>query len=97
MNNAMEIERLHDRLKAEGKLSLQVRIVPRSPKTEWAGFLESGDWKIKVAAPPERGKANSELIRFLAAEFGVPRDAIEIVAGATSTHKLIRIRLKPTT
>jgi hypothetical protein len=41
MNNAMEIERLHDRLKAEGKLSLQVRIVPRSPKTEWAGFLES--------------------------------------------------------
>lgn len=91
MTNAMDIARLHDRLKAEGKLSLQVRIVPRSPRTEWAGFLESGDWKIKVAAPPERGRANEELIRFLAAEFGVPRESIEIVAGATSHHKLIRI------
>jgi len=91
----MEIARLHDRLKAEGKLSLPVRVVPRSPKTEWAGFLESGDWKIKVAAPPERGKANEELIRFLAAEFGVPRNAIEIVAGASSQHKLIRIHARP--
>jgi len=91
----MEIARLHDRLKAEGKLSLPVRVVPRSPKTEWAGFLESGDWKIKVAAPPERGKANEELIRFLAAEFGVPRNAIEIVAGASSQHKLIRIHAQP--
>lgn len=91
----MDIARLHDRLKAEGKLSLPVRIVPRSPKTEWAGFLESGDWKIKVAAPPERGRANEELIRFLAAEFGVARDAIEIVAGATSQHKLIRIHGRP--
>lgn len=88
----MEVARLHDRLKAEGKLSLQVRIVPRSPKTEWAGFLESGDWKIKVAAPPERGKANEELIRFLASEFGVPRSSIEIVAGANSHNKLIRIQ-----
>lgn len=92
MTNAMDIARLHDRLKAEGKLSLQVRIVPRSPKTEWAGFLESGDWKIKVAAPPERGRANEELIRFLASEFGVPRSTIEIVAGANSHHKLIRIQ-----
>jgi len=91
----MEIARLHDRLKAEGKLSLPVRVVPRSPKTEWAGFLESGDWKIKVAAPPERGKANEELIRFLAAEFGVPRNAIEIVAGVSSQHKLIRIHARP--
>jgi uncharacterized protein (TIGR00251 family) len=88
----MEVARLHDRLRAEGKLSLPVRIVPRSPRTEWAGFLESGDWKIRVAAPPERGKANEELIRFLAEEFGVPRDAIEIVAGATSHNKLIRIQ-----
>ncbi len=88
----MEVARLHDRLRAEGKLSLPVRIVPRSPKTEWAGFLESGDWKIRVAAPPERGKANEELIRFLAEEFGVPRDAIQIVAGATSHNKLIRIQ-----
>ena len=88
----MEVARLHDRLNAEGKLSLPVRIVPRSPKTEWAGFLESGDWKIKVAAPPERGKANEELIRFLAEEFGVAREAVEIVAGAASHHKLIRIR-----
>lgn len=87
----MEIARLHDRLKAEGKLSLPVRVVPRSPKTEWAGFLESGDWKIKVAAPPERGKANEELVRFLAEEFSVARDSIEIVAGVSSHHKLIRI------
>jgi uncharacterized protein (TIGR00251 family) len=50
--------------------------------------------KVRVAAPPERGKANAELIRFLAAEFGVPAGAVEIAAGAGAQAKLVRIRLR---
>lgn len=78
-------------LQKEGKLALQIRVIPKSPKTQWAGELGDGSLKVKLAAVPEKGKANEELIRFLAAEFGVRRPQVEIVAGATNPHKQVRI------
>ncbi len=47
--------------------------------------------KIDVAAVPEDGKANAELIRYLAEEFGVTRMQVEIIAGQTSAKKKIKI------
>jgi hypothetical protein len=81
------------RLTASKKLSLKIRVVPKSPKTEWGGVLDDGTIKVKVAAVPEKGKANDELIRFLAGEAGVPRANVEVVAGAASQNKLVRLRM----
>ena len=53
--------------------------------------MADGTLKVRVAAPPERGKANVELARFLSAEFAVPTSAIEIIAGATSHNKQVRV------
>ena len=47
--------------------------------------------KIRLKAKPERGKANAELIKFLAAHFKVPKSEIKIISGHTDTRKLVKI------
>jgi uncharacterized protein (TIGR00251 family) len=84
---------LRARLAAERRLALAVRVVPKSPRTEWVAPLADGSLKVRLAAVPEKGKANEELIRFLAAEFSIPRSNVEIVSGAASAHKQLRLSL----
>ncbi len=66
------------------------KIVPGSSRTVVAGILEDMI-KIRVAAPPEKGKANQCLIAFLAKELGVKKNAIEILAGHTNPAKQVRV------
>ena len=68
----------------------QVKIVASSSRTAVAGQLD-GMLKIKVAAPPERGKANQAIIKFLAEKLGVKKKQVVIASGLTSTIKQIRI------
>ena len=70
---------------------LRVKVIPRSPKTEFAGTLADGTLKIRLAAPPEKGRANEALIAFLAEKYQTQRSSIQIVSGHTSPQKLIRI------
>jgi uncharacterized protein (TIGR00251 family) len=70
-------------------MTLRVKVIPRSAKTEIVGQMADGTIKIKIAAPPEKGKANTELIRFLAAHYGV--DRVEIISGHTASLKMVRI------
>jgi uncharacterized protein (TIGR00251 family) len=70
-------------------MTLRVKVIPRSAKTEIIGTMADGTLKIKIAAPPEKGKANDELIRFLAAHYHV--DRVEIVSGHAASLKLVRI------
>jgi len=73
-------------------VTVRVKVIPRSARTEIAGALSDGTLKIKIAAPPEQGQANLELCRFLARHYGVPKDAVRIVSGHTSSLKLVRVR-----
>jgi uncharacterized protein (TIGR00251 family) len=70
---------------------LRVKVIPRSAASEIAGALADGTLKVKIAAPPERGKANEALIALLAAHFRVSKSAVSIVTGQTSALKLIKI------
>ena len=47
--------------------------------------------KVRLAAPPVDGKANTELLRFLAGTLHVPRSALELVSGQASRQKRVRI------
>ncbi|MDB6063442.1 MAG: hypothetical protein JWM78_3545 [Verrucomicrobiaceae bacterium] len=47
--------------------------------------------KIRVTAPPIDGKANAHLIKFLAAQFGVAKQAVRIVSGDGARQKTVRI------
>jgi len=56
-----------------------------------SGNLRDQTLKIRIKAPPEKGKANAELIKFLSGEMNVPKENIEIISGKTDHIKLLRI------
>ena len=63
-----------------------LKVVPGASRTRVVGPL--GDrLKIAVQASPERGAANDEVCRLLAARLGVRPTEVRIVAGATSSQK----------
>ena len=72
-------------------MTLRVKVIPRSAKSEIAGEMADGTLKIRIAAPPERGKANEELIAFLAGHFAVDRNSVTILSGHSAALKLVRI------
>jgi len=67
------------------------KIVPGSSRTAVSGILDNMI-KVRVAAPPEKGKANQCLIAFLAKRLGVKKNAIDIIAGQTGPVKQVRVR-----
>ena len=69
---------------------ITVKVVPGSSRTAFAGRLDNVV-KVKVAAPPEKGKANSALTAFIAEHFGIKKRAVTVISGATSTIKQLRI------
>jgi len=85
-------EAQHQELAECGSVQFTVRAVPGAAKTRVMEIMDDESVKIAIAAPPEKGKANIELIRFLAKEFGVAKENVEIVAGKTARVKLIRVR-----
>lgn len=72
-------------------MTIRVKVIPRSAKSEFAGEMQDGTLKIRVTAPPDKGLANQEVCALLAAKYGVARDAVRILSGQTSARKLIRI------
>ena len=50
--------------------SLQIKVIPRASKTELVGTMDDGALKVRVAAVPEDGKANTELCRYLGELYG---------------------------
>ena len=82
---------LEQRIRQGPPATLRIKVIPKSPKTEIAGELADGTLKIRVAATPERGKANAELCSFLAREIGVPPVKVEVISGHTSPLKLVRV------
>lgn len=74
----------------EHGVTFVAKIVPGSSKTAVVGVLD-GMIKVKVAAPPEKGKANQCLIAFLAKKLGVRKNALQIVTGQTNPVKHVQI------
>ncbi len=70
---------------------LTLKIVPGSSKTTLCGLLD-GMLKIKVAAPPEKGKANKAVIAFLAQTLGIKKADLSLVSGQTSPVKQVQIQ-----
>lgn len=75
---------------ADQDLILVCHLQPNASKSEFSG-LHGEALKVRIQAPPLEGKANSELIKFLAKQFGVSKSAIRIISGELNRHKRVRI------
>lgn len=69
-------------------ISARIIRVTVKPNARRTGILERGDGSLKVAvaAPPDKNKANKELIRFLSKELG---RRVRIKSGMASKEKMI--------
>lgn len=71
-------------------MDIYIRVITNAKKTEIVE--EKGNYlKIKLKAAPVDGKANKELIKFLADRYQVAKSMVEIISGLTSKEKLVRI------
>lgn len=69
---------------------LKLRVVPNAKRSEFVG--RHGDaLKVKIAAPALEGRANEELIEFLADALSLGRREVTLVSGEKSRDKLIAI------
>ena len=69
---------------------LQVRVTPRSSSDEIVGWRE-GVLVVRLRAPPVEGQANEALRRFLARRLDLILADIEVVSGAASRTKRLRV------
>jgi hypothetical protein len=77
----------------DGLLLVDVKVVPGASKTDIKGLVENRI-RITIAAAPEDGKANGELIAFLAKKTGCPKSRISLVSGDRSRLKTLALPLE---
>jgi hypothetical protein len=70
---------------------LRIKVLPGAGKIAFLDSMADGTIKIALSAQPEKGKANQELIKFLASEMGVRRYQVKIISGAGERIKLVKI------
>ena len=69
---------------------LRLTVAPGARRTEVVGLY--GDrLKIRLAAPPEKGAANRELIDFLARALNLPKSSLKLTFGAQSRSKVVAV------
>jgi len=71
-------------------LQLLVILTPGASSNTIVGRHGDG-WKVRVAAAPERGRANAALVALLAKTLGVPPSGIRVAAGQTYRRKVVEI------
>ena len=71
-------------------MKLKIKVIPSSSRDCIAGWLDE-TLRIKVKAPPEKGKANKAVIGVLEKELKLAKGSISIESGTTSVRKTIEI------
>jgi uncharacterized protein (TIGR00251 family) len=70
---------------------LRVRVSPGAKRAAVVGRY--GDaWKVRVAAPPEGGRANDAVVRLIASAVSVAPGAVDVVSGRSGRDKIVELR-----
>jgi len=69
---------------------IKIHVTIKARRTQVVG-MHGDAIKIHIASPPVDGRANEELISFLAKTLGVPKSDVRIKSGASSRSKIISI------
>lgn len=80
-------------------LLVDVRLTPKSSKDGIDGIEQLADGrcvlKARVRAVPEKGAANTALIKLVAKSVGLPKSAVDLQSGSTSRIKTLRLTGDP--
>ena len=71
-------------------VTVEILVQPRASRAK-IGPMHDGRIKIAVTAPTVDGEANAAVIELFAKRLGVARGAVEVIAGASSRRKTLRI------
>lgn len=71
-------------------MTIAVWASPGADRSEVVGVAD-GRLRVRLAAPAREGRANAELVRFLAVQLGVPRASVILAAGGAGRRKLVRV------
>ncbi|HEV7370583.1 DUF167 family protein [Arenibaculum sp.] len=75
------------------------RVTPKASRNAVAGLRPTAEGTmavlVQVTAAPEDGRANEAVTKLLAKEWGVPRTAVAVVAGATDRNKILHVAGDP--
>ena len=69
---------------------VRLRVAPGASQAGVVGRHGDG-WKVRVAAPPEGGRANEAIVRLLADTLAIPRDAVTLVSGLGTRDKVVEL------
>jgi uncharacterized protein (TIGR00251 family) len=69
---------------------LTVKVTPNASRNQIDKWIENVLY-IKITAVPEKGKANEAVIVFLSKILNISKSRIELVSGATSRIKRLKI------
>jgi len=79
-----------DSMRRDGSVRFYVRVRPSASRTVAVAVMDDASIKVDIAAPPEGGKANVALMKYLSKEFGTPN--VRVVSGKTERIKLIEVK-----
>ena len=76
-------------------MDLHIRLTPSAASDGIDGWRQTADGQthlaVRVRAVPEKGKANKALVALLAKQLGLPKRDVDVIRGATSRLKTVRI------
>jgi len=71
-------------------ITIDILVQPRASRAK-IGPMHDGRIKIAVTAPPVDGEANAAVIELVAKQLGIARGNVEVIAGASSRRKTLKI------
>ncbi len=75
-------------------IRLQLRVSPGSGRAAVIGRYGAA-WKLCVTSPPEKGRANRDVVALLAEALELPRTSVEIVSGHRGRDKVVALTSAP--
>jgi uncharacterized protein len=76
---------------ADGTVQVRLYVQPKASKTRVCGFFD-GCLKLAIVAPPVDGKANEEVVKFLAGLLAIPGRDITLKSGIQGRRKQLLVR-----
>lgn len=74
-------------------MKCKIKVIPNARVSEVVGEMADGTLKVRIHAVPEKGKANTELVRLLALHYGVSKSSVSVVRGFTLQQKIVEIKI----